>query len=103
MQYATYAALGTGIFGVCVGAVTGLIAWQRQNRVRDDYCNGTNSCPDIAPVRDRLARGRTYGNISTAAFSVGAAGLGAAGVFFYLSPSKSPEKAALGLGFTGRF
>jgi len=89
------AAAGAGIAGVAVGAVFGL----KSKSNHDDaagHCNGS-SC-DAAGVALR-SDAISAGNVSTAAWLVGAAGLaGGAVLWFTANPPKPQPSTQLGLG-----
>jgi hypothetical protein len=91
----TWIGLGVGVAGVAVGAVTGVMALGKANDVKD-ACSGVH-CPPSA--RSDVDHGRTFANISTIGFAVGALGIATAAVgYFVLSPpSKSARAAAVRL------
>lgn len=81
----TWIGLGVGVAGVALGSATGLSALGKAGDV-GDACSGL-SCPPSTRVD--VEEGRTMANVSTIAFGIGAAGLAAAAVgFFVLTPSK---------------
>lgn len=85
---------GAAALGLGVGTVTGLMAMSR-----------ADACPDrVCPDRDALdgvQEGRTLGWISTAAFAVGAVGLGVGIVALAAGGKKSDPTVALGVGSQG--
>jgi hypothetical protein len=84
-----YVAGGVGVVGIATGAITGLLAMADKSTV-------DANCPNHlcnAEGERALGAGRTTSLVSTIAFPVGAAGLGAAAVLFLVS---SPKSAASG-------
>jgi len=84
---------GMGLVGVAVGTVFGL----RSKSAHDDaqeHCDGT-SC--YQPGVDLMAKARSAGNVSTAAFIVGGVGLATSGVLWFTAP-RSDVKVSLGIG-----
>ncbi|WP_437285105.1 tetratricopeptide repeat protein [Sorangium sp. So ce406] len=82
---------GVGAVGIGVGAVFGLRAIGKMDDA-DPYCNDSNVC---AAEGIRLQeQGATAGTISTVAFLVGAAALGAGAVLIFTAPSSGPASSA---------
>ncbi|MGK3979208.1 tol-pal system YbgF family protein [Sorangium sp. So ce118] len=82
---------GVGAVGIGVGAVFGLRAIGKMGDA-DDHCNEANVC---AAEGIRLQeQGATAGTISTVAFVVGAAALGAGAVLVFTAPSSAPASSA---------
>ncbi|WP_434041903.1 tetratricopeptide repeat protein [Sorangium cellulosum] len=82
---------GVGVVGIGVGAVFGLRAIGKMDDA-DPYCNEKNVC---AAEGIRLQKqGATAGTISTVAFLVGAAALGAGAVLVFTAPSSGPASSA---------
>jgi len=85
----TWAAAATGIVGVGAGSGFGLWAWSRWQDARAQCADG--ACHD-QPLRDTIAA-RRLGNLSTAAFAIGGASLGAALVLHLLSDDAPRPRA----------
>ena len=87
---------GVGVVGVAVGSVAGLVSKSKHDKA-DDHCSGS-SCSDSQGVSLR-SDARLWGNVSTVAFIVGAAGL-ATGATLWLSTPKaeSQPSAQVGVG-----
>jgi hypothetical protein len=86
---------GVGLVGVAVGSVFGLISKSK----RDDaasHCTGS-ACVDQAGV-DMKADAISAGNVSTAAFIVGGAGLAGGAVLWFTANAGSPEALAPRVG-----
>ena len=79
---------GVGVVGVAVGSVAGLVSKSKHDNA-DDHCSGSN-CNDSQGVSLR-SDARLWGNISTVAFIVGAAGL-ATGVTLWISAPKAESQ-----------
>jgi hypothetical protein len=97
---------GVGVAGVAVGAVTGLMAMNKNNESKDK-CPSAGACADQTGV-DANDSAKTLGLVSTIGFIAGGVGL-AAGAFliFTAGPSKTgvhvvptagPKNAGLSLG-----
>lgn len=87
----TWIGLGVGAAGLAIGGVTGVMALGKASDVKDQ-CRGM-SCPPSA--RTNVDDGRMIANVSTISFAVGAAGVAAAAVgYFVLSPRT--DKSARG-------
>jgi hypothetical protein len=90
--------LGLGIAGTAVGAVYGLRSMSQHN-------DASQICPDTCTSQhgvDLWNQARSSGVVSTAGFAVGAAGLVAGGLIWFLVPEQtigeSPVAVALGFG-----
>ncbi|MGK3991974.1 tetratricopeptide repeat protein [Sorangium sp. So ce1024] len=82
---------GAGVVGIGVGAVFGLRAIGKKGDATA-YCNEANVC---SAEGIRLQKqGATAGTISTVAFLVGAAALGAGAVLVFTAPSSGPASSA---------
>jgi hypothetical protein len=87
----TWVGLGVGVVGIATGSIAGVLALGKASNVKN-ACSGL-SCPPGS--KKDVNDGRTDATISTIAFAVGVAGLGAAAVgYFVLSPS-AKDRAAL--------
>lgn len=82
--------------GAGVGIAGGVIAFNRQKSISDEYCIDNRCSPD---AEDEIKKAKTWGTLSTVGFAVGAAGVGVLlyGVFLpqWTSETKSPELAVL--------
>ena len=87
---------GVGVAGVAVGGVAGLVSMSKHNNA-DTHCNRSN-CSDSEGVSLR-SDARTWGNVSTVAFIVGAVGI-ATGATLWISAPKgeSLRSAQLNVG-----
>jgi hypothetical protein len=87
---------GVGLAGIAVGSVYGLKSWGKRNEA-DDVCKP--ECPIESNGLDLKAEALTAGNISTAGFIVGAAGVvGGLALWFTAAPSsKSTARARVGV------
>lgn len=86
--------LGVGIFGlvgVGLGSAFGVDAMKKSQAAKDEGCVD-NVCPDDAGETRNKAK--TAGTISTVAFAVGAAALGAGLVLYFTAPSSATEGGA---------
>lgn len=86
--------LGVGIFGVVgvgLGSAFGVDAMKKNQTAKDEGCVD-NVCPDGAGETRNKAK--TSGTISTVAFAVGAAALGAGLVLYFTAPGSTTEKEA---------
>lgn len=104
-------AIGLGIAGLAIGAVTGILAIVEEG-------DASSACPDAARCTspaglDAAASGKALAGVSTASFAVGLAGA-AAGVIVLVAGNRAPAAPAAafapwvlpssaGLGVTGRF
>jgi len=86
-----FVAVGLGIAGIGVGAITGGLALADKRKV-DASCHGTKFCVDQAGI-DASAQGRVVSIVSTASFAIGGAAL-LAGVVLVLT-SKDPPKTMI--------
>jgi hypothetical protein len=84
---------GVGVAGVVVGSIFGVMTLNKWNDLTK-HCNG-NVCPPGTDVRKETAVA-TDGNISTIAFLVGAASLGAA-AWLWLGAPESSRSPSVGL------
>jgi len=90
---------GAGVAGVAVGGVAGLVSMSKHNKA-DNHCSGSH-CSDAQGVSLR-SDARTWGNVSTIAFLVGAAGLATGATLWISSPkTESPTTAWVTLGPAG--
>ncbi len=87
---------GVGVAGVALGSVAGLVSMSKHNQA-NEHCVGS-SCADMQGV-DLRSGARTWGNVSTVGFIVGAVGI-AAGTTLWLSSPKaeSTRTAQIGVG-----
>lgn len=76
-----------GVVGIGVGAITGLMSLSVRNDLITNQCTNGKDCPRSS--FDDLDKGQLYGNISTAGFIVGGAGV-ALMVYGLLTPSRVP-------------
>jgi hypothetical protein len=104
-----FAVGGIGVIGLATGAVTGLIAVNRKNTVRDrcQESGGRLLCDEEG--LDAAESGSTYATISTVSFAVGAVAT-AAGVWLVVTSSDSstqvgarPRSGGAELGIVSRF
>ncbi|HTN85001.1 MAG TPA: hypothetical protein VL242_14985 [Sorangium sp.] len=89
----SYVAGGLGIAGVVVGSAAGAVALAKKGDIEDN-CAGIDC---NSKGKEAADKGQTMGNVSTVAFSVGAAALATGAVLFLLSPSP-PSSSAGGAG-----
>jgi hypothetical protein len=90
--------IATSVFtlGLATSGVFGLLSLKKHN-LADDHCDG-GQCRDKTGVALRQSA-RTYGDISTGAFVVGAVGA-AVGVTFWLTSEKTETSAQARAAFT---
>jgi hypothetical protein len=81
---------GVGVAGVAIGGVAGLVSLSKHNEA-EDHCSGS-LCRDSQGVNLR-SDARSWGNVSTVAFIVGAAGL-ATGATLWLSSPKAESASS---------
>jgi hypothetical protein len=90
---------GVGAIGLGAGAVFGLRAIGKKDAA-EAHCDAENVCAQEGI--DLQEEGVTAGTISTVAFAVGAAALGAGAVLFFTAPAPAqtagPPRATLGVG-----
>jgi len=103
---ASITAFSIGAIGLAVGVVGGIGAISAKSDL-DDQCSG-KTCPRSA--EDDLDAFDRNGVLSTVGFAVGAAGLLAGGIFWYVESSRTKEQARRtvrvglgGPGIVGRF
>jgi hypothetical protein len=91
-------AAGTvGVAGIAVGTVFGLRKIAKHSEA-DDACNGGPACPSENGVKIGEEATKA-GNISTAAFAIGAVGLAAGAVlWFTATPNRSAAYIGIGVG-----
>jgi hypothetical protein len=94
-----YVALGFGILGTCLGAVTGILALHKRNEIVEN-CDGMSCSRQFASTIDRA---KQYGNISTAAFTSAGVGFAAAGLIIYAQPSAFSSGGSFSFDLSGRF
>lgn len=102
-------AIGVGVAGVALGAVSGAIVASKASDLSDTCPN--NRCP--AGSQDKIDSASSWATVSTVGFVVGGVGIASGVVMLLLGkPSGSPSKAAAGvkpvigaryLGLDGRF
>jgi hypothetical protein len=107
---AGYIVAGTGIAGILVGSVTGIIALQKKNAMLDDCdkVGGVYSCG--ADGLDAARSGDTFATVSTIAFAAGAAATGV-GLWLILSSNAETQTALVAsptangamVGLSGRY
>ncbi len=85
--------LVTGIAGLVVGTVTGIMSMSKKREV-DRECAGSACTPEGKAAADS---GRTLGNVSTVAFGVGVVGLGAGVVLWFAAPRAPVTSLAVGV------
>lgn len=92
-----FVALGIGVVGVGVGSVFGLMATSKKNEL-ESACLNKACTPD---QQDNIDTGKTFGNVSTVGFVVGAVGL-VAGAYLLLTSGSSakPVRSAAALPAT---
>ncbi|HVY46255.1 MAG TPA: PEGA domain-containing protein [Minicystis sp.] len=83
-------AFSIGAVGVGVGATFGALAFSSSSDAKK-LCKG-NTCPPSAA--DKIDASKRDGNVSTVAFIVGGAGVGAGVLLLLLRPSKKPAAEA---------
>lgn len=87
---------GVGAAGVVIGSVAGFVSLSKHNQA-EDHCSGS-LCRDSQGVSLR-SDARSWGNVSTVAFVVGAAGLATGVTLWFTSPqSQTPSAAWLTVG-----
>ncbi|WP_437313979.1 tetratricopeptide repeat protein [Sorangium sp. So ce385] len=82
---------GAGVVGLGVGAAFGLRALGKKGDA-EPYCNEANVCAERGI--ELQEQGATAGTISTVAFLVGAAALGAGAVLIFTAPSSAQAPSA---------
>lgn len=85
----TWIGISVAVAGAATGTLTGLTAWSRARSAKESCVDG--ACPPS--VHPTVDSGKTFGNISTAAFIVGGVGVGVA-VYGLLSRESPKERAA---------
>jgi hypothetical protein len=83
------AGFATAIAGGAIGILTGATAWNKKNQLGTE-CNQSKECDATHGAQD-LDTARTWGNVSTVAFSVGAAGLVVGVVGLFVSKGESAK------------
>ena len=84
------AAFGVGAVGLGLGITFGILAINEANKAKE-FCNG-NICPDNPEVKHARDLSITNGNVSTAMFVVGGAGVAAGVVLLLVLPSNKKKK-----------
>jgi hypothetical protein len=84
-----FVGLGVGVAGVAVGTVAGLLTLSAKNNT-DANCVATGCNPDGLAAE---SSGKTWSNVSSAAFVVGGVGLVTGAVMLIVAPSRSPRSA----------
>jgi hypothetical protein len=104
-----YVLAGVGVVGIAVGAVTGILALDRQATMEGDGCDpDAQTCRTQAGV-DAASSGEILSAASTIAFAVGGVSLGVGGylILFTESDGKSagapPPARARGIVIHGAF
>ncbi len=92
-RLAGFVALGVGAAGVAVGTISGVLALQKKSAMDDDCAEANGRLECGADGMDAAHAGNTYATISTIAFVVGVAGLGAGGWLVLSSGSSRPAAA----------
>jgi len=90
-RYVAYGLGGLGLVGVGLGAFWGLDAKSKLDESNERGCNGNDCTPAGAELRNSA---RDAGTLSTVAFAVGAAALGAGVILYFTAPSTPPDAAA---------
>ncbi len=86
-----HAAIGVGAAGIAVGAVTGFMVLAERRTIRDE-CLG-HACSRTG--RKAAEDAQRIGTISTVAFALGVAGLGAAAVGYWVVPPSDAQRVAV--------
>lgn len=73
---------GVGALGLLIGTISGAVALSQTAAVKKS-CDGT-TCPDSASLRSSRDAALLSGNVSTASFIIGGAGLAAGGIMLAL-------------------
>lgn len=89
---AAYVAWGVGAAGLAAGGVLGFLTLQKHNDLKDQCPSGV--CPP--EQQGDLDSAKKLGNLSTAAFAVGGAGVVLGTVLFFTVGSSSSDRAARG-------
>jgi tetratricopeptide (TPR) repeat protein len=98
LQVAGYAVGASGIVGVGIGAILGLISISKRD-ASEPHCNAANVCDaEGVELRDD---GIALGDAATAAFVLGGAALATGITLVVLAPSSSPTAPSVGLAGTG--
>ena len=97
-----YVALGVGAVGVVVGAVTGALVLGKKSEIEDNCGIGGDPAACNADGKSAADGAQGLATVSTIAFAVGIAGLGAGTALVLTAPSE-PSTHGLGLRLTGRF
>jgi hypothetical protein len=81
-----------GIGGLAVGAVTGIVAFNKSHALKDD-CQNLIPCPlsDQAAVHDDQDAARRASTISTVAFIAGGAALTVGALLFFTAPARGAQ------------
>jgi hypothetical protein len=107
----TYVALGTGVAGLLVGGITGLMSLASASSARNS-CTG-NVCMPAA--QGDINSSKTLANVSDVGFAAGIAGVAVGSILFFATtprsratdvpsgPTVSCGPRELSLGWTGRF
>ncbi|MEJ7732471.1 MAG: hypothetical protein WKG00_25110 [Polyangiaceae bacterium] len=89
------ASFGVGIAGLAVGTVTGIVAATEASGIEDGCVDDSCLASDAA----RASVAGTLGTVSTVAFIVGAAGVGAGvGLLLFHRPGTEPPRTSLRVG-----
>jgi hypothetical protein len=107
---AGYVLAGVGVVGVAIGAVTGVMALDREKTMKNDGCDPAgNTCRTQKGV-DAASSGEILATTSTVAFAVGGVSLGVGAYFLFFSGGESKSAgpsstapAARGLVVRGAF
>ncbi|MBX3215328.1 MAG: hypothetical protein KF850_25050 [Labilithrix sp.] len=89
-----YVAAGVGVLGVAVGSYAGLRSMSLRDEA-DRSCGGPAPRPCPREGVDTARSAQTFGNVSTVAFVVGAAGLVGGAVLWFTAPSQRPLATSL--------
>jgi hypothetical protein len=84
-----------GLAFIGVGAITGGLAIRRNNEVEKN-CPGTTCA--LEKDANLSAEAVKLGNLSTATFALGLAGVAAGTIMIVVAPKKAPAKAAISVG-----
>lgn len=86
-------ALGLGVVGVGVGAITGALSLSKASELTLEVCPKYNCSPALQGKADTA---KMLGNVSTAAFILGGAAVAAGVVLLVIRPGGGPKPAASG-------
>jgi hypothetical protein len=88
-----YSALGVGAAGIITGAITGLIAKNRTDNLKQTQCDETGDC--YAEARGEAETASRWAFVSTLSFIVGSGALVSGGGVLLFAANATPSSAAI--------